>query len=120
MYSNLDLKANKLKNKTLTALQELLQYIIDFYRLDVKVQDIEITFNFNVMVNELENSQIAMNSTGLLSKETILSNHAWVEDPVAEMERIEQENIELNQQLPDIEEGLNGEQQRQSEDNKSE
>ena len=55
MYSNLDLKANnKLKNKTLTALQELPQYIIDFYRLDVKVQDIEITFNFNVMVNELE------------------------------------------------------------------
>lgn len=120
MYSNLDLKANKLKNKTLTALQELLQYIIDFYRLDVKVQDIEITFNFNVMVNELENSQIAMNSTGLLSKETILSNHAWVEDPVAEMERIEQENIELNQQLPDIEEGLNGEQQRQSKNNQPE
>ncbi len=115
MYSNLDLKANKLKNKTLTALQELLQYIIDFYRLDVKVQDIEITFNFNVMVNELENSQIAMNSTGLLSKETILGNHSWVQDPVAEMERIEQENIELNQQLPDIEEGLNGE-QRRSED----
>ena len=28
------------------------------------------------MVNELENSQIAMNSTGLLSKETILGNHS--------------------------------------------
>ena len=38
------------------------------------------------MVNELENSQIAMNSTGLLSKETILGNHSWVQDPVAEME----------------------------------
>ena len=36
------------------------------------------------------------------------------------MERIEQENIELNQQLPDIEEGLNGEQQRQSENNQPE
>lgn len=116
MYSNLDLKANKLKNKTLTALQELLQYIIDFYKLDIKVQDIEITFNFNIMVNELENSQIAMNSTAILSKETVIANHAWVDDPVAEMERIEQENIELNQQLPDIEEGLNGRKQ-QSEDN---
>ena len=102
MYSNLDLKANKLKNKTLTALQELLQYIIDFYKLNVKVQDIEINFNFNVMVNELEQSQIGVQSQ-YLSKETIITNHPWVDDPVAEMERIEQDNIDFNNQLPLIE-----------------
>lgn len=102
MYSNLDLKANKLKNKTLTALQELLQYIIDFYKLNVKVHDIEITFNFNVMVNELEQSQIAVQSQ-FLSKETVITNHPWVNDPVAEMERIEQDNIEFNNQLPSLE-----------------
>ncbi|WP_057510250.1 phage portal protein [Staphylococcus simulans] len=103
MYSNLDLKANKLKNKTLTALQELLQYIIDFYKLSIKVQDVEITFNFNVMVNELEQSQIGVNSQ-YLSKETVVTNHPWVDDPVAEMERIDQEELTL----PSIEEGLNG------------
>ncbi|WP_340285357.1 phage portal protein [Staphylococcus coagulans] len=102
MYSNLDLKANKLKNKTLTALQELLQYIIDFYKLNVKVQEIEINFNFNVMVNELEQSQIGIQSQ-YLSKETIITNHPWVDDPVAEMERIEQDNIDFNNQLPLIE-----------------
>lgn len=102
MYSNLDLKANKLKNKTLTALQELLQYIIDFYKLNVKVQDIEINFNFNVMVNELEQSQIGVQSQ-YLSKETVITNHPWVNDPVAEMERIEQDNIDFNNQLPLIE-----------------
>ncbi len=102
MYSNLDLKANKLKNKALTALQELLQYIIDFYKLNVKVQDIEINFNFNVMVNELEQSQIGVQSQ-YLSKETVITNHPWVDDPVAEMERIEQDNIDFNNQLPLIE-----------------
>ncbi len=102
MYSNLDLKANKLKNKTLTALQELMQYIIDFYKLNVKVQDIEINFNFNVMVNELEQSQIGVQSQ-YLSKETVITNHPWVDDPVAEMERIEQDNIDFNNQLPLIE-----------------
>ena len=71
------------------------------------------------MVNELENSQIAMNSTGLLSKETILSNHAWVEDPVAEMENRTRKH-RTQSTTPDIEEGLNGEQQRQSEDNQPE
>ena len=95
MYSNLDLKANKLKNKTLTALQELLQYIIDFYKLNIKVQDVEITFNFNVMVNELEQSQIGVQSQ-YLSKETVITNHPWVSDPVAEMERIEQEQLEYD------------------------
>ena len=103
MYSNLDLKANKLKNKTLTALQELLQYIIDFYKLSIKVQDVEITFNFNVMVNELEQSQIGVNSQ-YLSKETVVTNHPWVDDPVAELERIDQEELAL----PSIEEGLDG------------
>lgn len=102
MYSNLDLKANKLKNKTLTALQELLQYIIDFYKLNIDVHDIEITFNFNVMVNELEQSQIAVQSQ-YLSKETVVTNHPWVDDPVAEMERIEQDNIDFNDQLPSLE-----------------
>ncbi|HHW5132129.1 TPA: phage portal protein [Staphylococcus pseudintermedius] len=102
MYSNLDLKANKLKNKTLTALQELLRYIIEFYRLSIDVHDVEISFNFNVMVNELEQSQIGVQSQ-YLSKETVITNHPWVNDPVAEMERIEQDNIDFNNQLPSLE-----------------
>lgn len=114
MYSNLDLKANKLKNKTLTALQELLQYIIDFYKLNIDVHDIEITFNFNVMVNELEQSQIAVQSQ-YLSKETVVTNHPWVDDPVAEMERIEQDNIDFNEQLPPLE----GDRDGRSQDNES-
>ncbi|UXS43750.1 phage portal protein [Staphylococcus delphini] len=115
MYSNLDLKANKLKNKTLTALQELLHYIIDFYKLNIDVHDIEISFNFNVMVNELEQSQIGVQSQ-YLSKETVITNHPWVDDPVAEMERIEQDNIEFNNQLPSLEGDSNaGTQNNQSE-----
>lgn len=118
LYGNLDLKANKLRNKTQVALQELLEYVIDFFNLKVDVKDIEIKFNYNRMMNELEQSQIGAQSQ-YLSKETLVTNHPWVQDPTAEIERIEQEQIEYNQQLPSIEEGLN-EQEEQSEDNKSE
>lgn len=97
LYGNLDLKANKLKNKATVAIQELIEFIIDFYKLKVNPKDIEITFNFNRMMNDLESSQIAVQSTGILSKETIVKHHPWVDDPTAEMERIEQENIEYNQ-----------------------
>ncbi|MBM6506819.1 phage portal protein [Staphylococcus pasteuri] len=121
LYTGLDLKANKLKNKATVAIQELLQFIIDFYKLNVDVKDIEITFNFNRTMNDLEQSQIGAQSQ-YLSKETIVRHHPWVDDPQAELERIEQEQIEYNQQLPDIDDGgaVNGEQeqpeQEQSED----
>lgn len=103
LYGNLDLKANKLRNKTQVALQELLEYVIDFFNLKVDVKDIEIKFNYNRMMNELEQSQIGAQSQ-YLSKETLVTNHPWVQDPTAEIERIEQEQIEYNQQLPSIEE----------------
>lgn len=121
LYTGLDLKANKLKNKATVAIQELLQFIIDFYKLKVDVKDIEITFNFNRTMDDLEQSQIGAQSQ-YLSKETIVRHHPWVDDPQAEIERIEQEQIEYNQQLPDIDDGgaVNGEQeqpeQKQSED----
>lgn len=97
LYGNLDLKANKLKNKTMVALQELIEFIVKFYKLNIDPKDIEITFNFNRMMNDVEESQIAVQSSGILSKQTIVSNHPWVKDPTAEMERIEQENIEYEQ-----------------------
>ena len=120
LYGNLDLKANKLKNKAIVAIQELLQFIIDFYKLKVDIKDISITFNFNRMMNDLEQSQIGAQSQ-YLSKETIVTHHPWVDDPNAELERIEHEQMEYNQQLPDIDDGgaANGEQE-QSEQERSE
>lgn len=118
LYGNLDLKANKLKNKATVAIQELLQFIIDFYKLNIDVNDIEITFNFNRMMNDLEQSQIGAQSQ-YLSKETIVRHHPWVDDPTAELERIEEEQLELNQQLPDIDGGIANE-QGQSEHNEPE
>ena len=119
LYGNLDLKANKLKNKATVAIQELIEFIVDFYKLKVDPKDIEITFNFNRMMNDLEQSQIAAQSQ-YLSKETIARHHPWVDDPTAEMERIEQEQLELNTQLPDIDTGGAVNEQRQSEDKQPE
>ncbi len=104
LYGNLDLKANKLKNKTYVALRELIEFIIDFYHLDIDINDVEIKFNFNRMMNELEQSQIGAQSQ-YLSKETLVAHHPWVDDPHAELERIDNEQLELNTQLPDLEVG---------------
>lgn len=111
LYGNLDLKANKLRNKTQVAIQELLEYVIDFYNIKVDVKDIEIVFNYNRMMNELEQSQIGAQSQ-YLSKETLVTNHPWVTDPSAELDRMEQEHIEYQEQMIQEEGDVDGEEQQ--------
>lgn len=117
LYGNLDLKANKLRNKTHVAIQELLEFVIQHFKINADVKDVEVVFNYNRMMNELEQSQIGAQSQ-YLSKETLVTNHPWVKDPQAEIERIDAEQLELNAQLPSIEGGV--EDANQSEDNKPE
>lgn len=120
LYTNLNLKANKLKNKANVALQELMQFILDFNKIKLDAKEIEITFNFNVMVNDLEQSQIGAQSQ-YLSKETLVRHHPWVDDPKAELERLDEEQLELNKQLPNLDDGGadGAQQQQQSENNQS-
>ncbi|EZY67514.1 SPP1 family phage portal protein [Staphylococcus aureus R0487] len=120
LYTNLNLKANKLKNKANVALQELMQFILDFNKIKLDAKEIEITFNFNVMVNDLEQSQIGAQSQ-YLSKETLVRHHPWVDDPKAELERLDEEQLEYNKHLPNLDDGgADGDQQqRQSENNQS-
>lgn len=120
LYTNLNLKANKLKNKANVALQELMQFILDFNKIKLDAKEIEITFNFNVMVNDLEQSQIGAQSQ-YLSKETLVRHHPWVDDPKAELERLDEEQLELNKQLPNLDDGGADvdQQQQQSENNQS-
>ena len=64
---------------------------------DFSNETVDFIFNRNVMINEsiiIENCQ---KSQGVISDETIIANHPWVDDPQKELERIEEEkqkNIE--------------------------
>ncbi|WP_078099847.1 phage portal protein [Staphylococcus aureus] len=118
LYTNLNLKANKLKNKANVALQELMQFILDFNKIKLDAKEIEITFNFNVMVNDLEQSQIGAQSQ-YLSKETLVRHHPWVDDPKAELERLDEEQLEYNKHLPNLDDGgADGAQQQEKSNNK--
>ena len=48
-------------------------------------------FNKSMIINELEQAQIAMNSQGVISKKTIVANHPWVTDVEQEMTDLEKE-----------------------------
>lgn len=101
MYSDIDLDANGTEIQLQAALEEMLWFInAHLYNTNVgdfSNETVDFIFNRNVMINEsiiIENCQ---KSQGVISDETIIAKHPWVDDPQKELERIEEEkqkNIE--------------------------
>lgn len=52
---------------------------------------VKITYNKSLLINDLELSQIAASSMGIISQETIVAHHPWVDDAQAEMARLQAE-----------------------------
>lgn len=119
LYTNLNLKADKLARKTKVAIQELLWYVFEHHNLKGNHKDVDISFNYNKVANTELQVQMAQSSMGVISHETVIENHPYVEDLEAELERIQNERDELNKALPSIEEGSD-EQQEQHRDNNTE
>jgi len=102
MYALLDLKADKTERKFKRAIREFLWFIAEYFKYAEKKEydyrAIQITFNKSILINEAEKIQSATISKGLISDETIVANHPWVENPQEELERLE----EQKQQTQDL------------------
>ena len=102
MYSDIDLDANGMETEYQAAFEELLWFInVHLFNVgmgDFENEDVEIIFNRDMMISESEVIDNCQKSTGLLSDETIVANHPWVDDPAAELDRIaKQKEKELEQ-----------------------
>jgi len=95
MYSLLDLKANIMIRKIKLALREFVWFIAkavkEMKNKEYDPDSVTFTFNKSMMFNEAEKIQMARDSKGVISDETILENHPWVDDVKAEKDRIENE-----------------------------
>lgn len=64
--------------------------------------------------NDLELSQIAQQSAGVISDETIVEHHPWVEEASKELERLQKQEEKAQEQMADYQDafqkqGKNGE-----------
>ncbi|MGF3880277.1 phage portal protein [Staphylococcus aureus] len=119
LYTNLNLKADKLARKAKVAIQELLWFVFEHFDIKGEHKDVDISFNYNKVANTELQVQTAQQSMGIVSHETVLENHPFVEDLQAELERIEQEQMEYNKQLPNLDDGgADGAQQQERSNNK--
>lgn len=103
MYSDIDLDANMTETEFQASFEELLWFFNTWLQLDNQIvfsdDIIEIIFNRDIMVSESSVISDIRNSVGILSRETLVAQHPYIDDVQAELKRIEEEeekNIDKN------------------------
>ncbi len=98
MYSDIDLDANNMETEYQAAFEELLWFInCHFANMgmgDFEGEEVDIIFNRDILISEGEVIKNCQDSVGVLSDETIIANHPWVDDPQAELERLKKQKEE--------------------------
>lgn len=102
MYNDIDLDANDMETEFQAALDELLWFVrchlANVGAGDFENDDLEIIFNRDLPMVESEVIANIKMSVGLLSDETLIAQHPWVDDPKAELKRVqEQKKRELEE-----------------------
>ena len=102
MYSDIDLDANSMETEFQASFEDLL-WFVDNHLANIGAGDyedteVDVIFNRDMLLNEGEVIDNCSKSVGILSDETILANHPWVDDVQAEMERVEQQKQENMEQ----------------------
>lgn len=95
MYSDIELDTNGMETEFQAAFEQLL-WFINCHLANTRVGDfegeeIEIIFNRDIMINESQVIEDIKNSQGLISDETLVANHPWVDDPDEELERLKKQ-----------------------------
>lgn len=102
MYSDIDLDANGMETEYQAALEELLWFVnCHFSNVglgDYEGEEVEIIFNRDIMISESEVIANCQASVGVLSDETIIANHPWIDDPLAELEKVKKQKEETMQE----------------------
>ena len=103
MYNDIDLDASDMEIEFQAALDDLM-YFIDLHLLnsgmgDFSSNEVQITFNTNMPMDEANTIQNAQNSVGIISKRTITAHHPWVVDLDEELAQLEQEEAEEQEKL---------------------
>lgn len=105
IYSGLDLKCNALEEWFKWSFEQMLYFVNAYLTITkqaVSEEEISIVFNRDIQINETEAITNCQNSEGVISKETIISNHPWVTSVDEELEHMkEDEPKKVSDMFPD-------------------
>lgn len=105
MYSDIDLDANDMETEFQAAFEEILWFVNAHLTNTGKgnfEEKVTVIFNRDMMMDEGQIIENIRNSEGILSDETLIGQHPWIDDAALETKRIEKqrqkEQEEFNQE----------------------
>lgn len=103
IYSDIDLDANEIETEYQASFEDLLwfvnQHLANTGQGVYATEQTEVIFNRDMMVNESQIITDINNSSGILSKRTLVSMHPWVSDVQAEQDELQKEQDEQMEQF---------------------
>lgn len=95
MYSDIDLDANGMETEFKASLEQVLWFVnqdlITKGKGNFENEQISIIFNRDILINESESIENCLKSVGVISNQTIISQHPWTTDTQTELKRLENE-----------------------------
>ena len=107
MYSDIDLDATALEREFKASLKMVLWFVKQHLKANFNEDDIDIIFNKDILINESQAIEDCQKSVGILSTETIVAQHPWVNDSKAELEKIKKEKHDPIEKIEEVYEGHN-------------
>ena len=126
MYSDIDLDANDMETEYQAAFEDILWFVnmhlANTGHGSFENEKVNIIFNRDILMNEGEIIDNCQKSSGLISNETIIGKHPWVDDPKLEMQRIEAQKQKEQEEAASMYEpfGQQDEEDGQQDDEKQE
>lgn len=107
IYSGLDLKCNRMENAFKVGMEQVFWFVNRYLELigsgtNQQNLEIDITFNRDIAINESQAITDCQNSQGIVSDETIIKNHPWVEDAEKELKLLEKQKAEEKREQMEI------------------
>ena len=102
LYSLLEQKAGLQETEFKLAFGSFIRCVCRLHGIPIKDDTIVQTWTRTSVKNDQELSQIASNSKGIVSDETIVAHHPWVEDPEKEMELLKEQEENGMSEISDM------------------
>lgn len=103
MYSDIDIDANDTETEYQAAFEDILWFVnahlANTGQGNFENEDVNIILNRDILINETEAIANCVSSMTILSQETVVSQHPWVDDPQAELERLEKQKQKEQEEI---------------------
>ncbi len=103
IYQDIELDAQDMETEYQAAFEDLLwfvdQYLASSGQGDFEQEEVDITFNRNILVNETELIENCMKLVGFLPTKLILQKHPWVDDVEEALKLTEEEEQKKLEQM---------------------